>query len=70
MHLLSLIQSMPDDFVIRLQVAAAIAIYGAIVFAAIALATIIAYDSLVQRGDGRPDEVIVDDDEHALPRAA
>lgn len=70
MHLLSLIRSIPDDFFIRLQVAAAIAIYGAIVFAAIALAMIIAYESMFQRGDGRRDEVIVDDDDHALSRAA
>ncbi len=69
MYLFHLIQSIPNDALVRVQLGAAIAIYFAIVFAAAALALSIAYESMVQRGDGRPEQVDEEVD-HLLQRAA
>ncbi len=47
------INTIPPDITMTIQLGAARAIYGAIVFAATALALTITYESLFDRGDGR-----------------
>jgi hypothetical protein len=63
------INAIPPDIAIRIQFGAAAAIYTAIVFSAIALALLITYESVVDRGGRRHDakEVIQD---RSLGRAA
>ncbi len=50
------INAIPPEITMKIQLGAATAIYGAIVFAATALALLITYESVVDRGDGRATE--------------
>lgn len=63
------VNAIPPDIAIRVQLGAAAAIYTAIVFSAIALALLITYESVVDRGDGRRDAKEVTQD-RSLGRAA
>jgi len=69
MYLLQLIQPIPTDVLISIQLGAAIAIYLAIVLAATALALTIAFESVVDRSDSRAEPTDPERDQ-ALPRAA
>ncbi len=63
------INAIPPDITMKVQLGAASAIYGAIVFAATALALLITYESVVDRSDGRSDRKHGDQDQ-PLKRAA
>ncbi len=63
------INAIPPDITMKIQLGAASAIYGAIVFGATALALLITFDSMVDRGDGRSKPDIHDQDQ-PLKRAA
>lgn len=69
MYVLQLIQPIPTDVLINIQLGAAIAIYLAIVLAATALALTIACESVFDRGDDRPGRIEQEQDQ-PLPRAA
>lgn len=69
MDLLQLIQPIPTDVLISIQLGAAIAIYLAIVLAATALALTIAYESVFDR-DNSHAEPIEPEQDQPLPRAA
>ncbi len=56
------INAIPSEITMKIQLGAASAIYGAIVFAATALALLITYESVVDRGDRRSTEKERDQD--------
>ena len=63
------INAIPPEITMKIQLGAASAIYGAIVFAAVGLALLITYEGVIDRGDGSIPEKDQDQDQ-PLKRAA
>jgi hypothetical protein len=61
MLLFRILSSFSQEIAMSIQPGAASAIYWSIVLAAISLASLVMYESLVDRGDGRPTNQTAED---------